>query len=131
MPLHPGLYAKLFAEKVRHHNTRVWLVNTGWTGGPYGKGKRISLATTRAIVDAILTDALENVEMVKEPHFGLSIPTTCPDVPKEILNPREAWRNPEAYDAMAAELTRDFDTNFAQYADEVDPHILAVQPTIG
>lgn len=131
MPLHPGLYAKLFAEKIRHHNVNVWLLNTGWTGGAYGEGQRISLDTTRAVVRAVLSGALDHVEMVKEPYFGLNVPTQCPDVPAEILNPRSAWRSPDAYDVMAKELTRDFDENFAQYSNEVDPHLLAVQPTVG
>lgn len=124
MPLHPGHYARLFAEQVRTHGVHVWLVNTGWMAGSYGKGHRIPLQQTRALLHAILNDELNEIETKQEPFFGLHIPVMCPGVETRLLNPREAWADPNDYDTMAAELVKDFDNNYAQYVDSVDPHIL-------
>ncbi len=129
MPLHPGEYAQLLGDKIKKHQANVWLVNTGWTGGPYGEGQRIKLSYTRAMVHAILDGSLQQIETQTEPYFGLHIPTHCPDVPDEILNPRNTWDNPQAYDERANDLTRRFSANFAQYENEVDPQTLVAQPS--
>ncbi len=128
MPLHPTVYAKLLAEKIKRHNVKVWLVNTGWTGGPYGVGERMKLKYTRRMVNAALNGELDGVEFVEEPFFGLMIPTTVPDVPDELLNPRNTWADPEAYDAKARELAEMFRKNFENFADQADPEILSGGP---
>ena len=125
MPLHPGEYAHLFSERIKAHQVNIWLVNTGWTGGSYSNGQRIPLSETRAMLRAILNDELNTVETFTEPFFGLHIPVTCPGVDAKLVKPRETWANPDAYDKMAQELVNDFDNNFAQYIDTVDPHSLS------
>ena len=112
LPLPPRVYAEMLGEKIDRHQASVWLVNTGWTGGPYGVGSRMSLAHTRAIVDAALAGQLDCVEFETEPVFGLSIPTSCPGVPSEVLNPRKTWPDASAYDAKAKELLAMFQANF-------------------
>ena len=104
LPLQPIVYARLLADRVRRHGTRVWLLNTGWTGGPYGEGHRISIPHTRAMVRAVLTGALEGVAHRQDPVFNLSVPMECPDVPSELLDPRQTWADPSAYDRKAREL---------------------------
>lgn len=131
MPLHPGQYARLFAEKIKQHDVKVWLVNTGWVGGPYGTGKPISIAYTRAILNAIVKGQLNDVETRSEAYFGLHVPVECPGVPTEMLHPMDAWKDKDDYAMMARELARDFDEHFAQYADDVDPNMIATQPTMG
>jgi phosphoenolpyruvate carboxykinase (ATP) len=101
---HPLKYAPLLADKLQHHQAAAWLVNTGWTGGSYGSGSRIRLAYTRAIIDAIHSGQLAKAPTVTEPIFGLAIPTACPGVPADILNPRNTWTKPAAYDAKAIHL---------------------------
>jgi phosphoenolpyruvate carboxykinase (ATP) len=109
---HPNKYAELLAEKVRRHNAAVWLVNTGWTGGPAGVGQRIKLPHTRAIVDAIHTGALRNSSTATDPIFGLHVVSDCPHVPAEILQPRQTWADPAAYDATAQKLSASFHKNY-------------------
>lgn len=104
MPLPVKTYAKLLGEKIKKHNVDVWLVNTGWSGGPYGIGTRMNLGITRAIIKAALDGTLKKIETKKEPNFGLSIPVSCPDVPSEILIPRNTWKDKDAYDKKAEEL---------------------------
>ena len=104
MPLHPGVYAKLLGEKLQRHGSRVWLVNTGWTGGAYGTGSRMKLAHTRRMVSAALAGELDSVETVEDPIFGLHIPVTVEGVPDEVLRPRATWADGEAYDAAAKKL---------------------------
>lgn len=106
MPLHPTQYAALLGEKIRAHNTEVWLINTGWTGGGFGVGKRISLTHTRALIRAALTDALDPDVMTYQSHpvFGLAIPISCSAVPVTLLNPRDTWTDPAAYDQQAAHV---------------------------
>jgi phosphoenolpyruvate carboxykinase (ATP) len=128
MPLHPREYARLLGEKVEKHGADVWLVNTGWTGGPYGVGHRMDLQHTRAMVRAILDGSLAEVETRQEPHFGLHVPVTCCNVPSEVLDPRETWADKDAYDARAKELANRFRENFEQYADEVDEAVIAAGP---
>jgi len=128
MPLHPTIYAELLAEKVRKHGANVWLVNTGWTGGPYGVGSRMSLAHTRAIIHAILDGTLADVETQQESFFGLAIPTSCPGVPDAVLNPIETWDDKSAYEEKARDLASRFVDNFKKYKDRVSEEVLeAVQ----
>ena len=106
---------RCWASGLRQHGAQCWLVNTGWQGGGFGVGKRMSLKHTRAMVNAALDGRLNNVEFVTEPAFGLSIPLSCPDVPAELLNPRNAWKDPRAYDAQAVMLAEKFEKNFAKF----------------
>ena len=129
MPLHPGLYAELLGKKIRRHGVRVWLVNTGWTGGPYGQGTRMRLSYTRAMITAALEGALDKVDYRPHPVFGMSIPASCPGVPAELLNPRDTWPSPTAYDEMAGHLANWFTTNFEKYSREINsPEIKAAAP---
>ncbi len=115
MPLPPKTYAAMLGERLRKHNAQCWLVNTGWTGGAFGVGRRMSLPHTRAMVHAVLDGRLAKVQFVTEPSFGFSIPTSCPDVPQEVLNPRNVWKDPAAYDQQAAMLANKFAENFAKF----------------
>lgn len=128
LPLHPMEYASLLRDKLRHHKARVWLVNTGWTGGPYGIGHRMSLNHTRAIITAILNGTLNDVETFEDSFFGLCIPTAVPDVPTEILDPRNTWGDKDAYDDKAADVARRFKANFEQFADAVGADVVAAGP---
>jgi len=115
LPLPPKVYAELLREKIQTHGSRVWLVNTGWTGGPYGVGSRMKLRYTRAMLKAAFSGELDSVEMATESVFGLSVPTSCPDVPSEVLKPRDTWQDGHAYDHKASELKQMFDANFAKF----------------
>jgi phosphoenolpyruvate carboxykinase (ATP) len=121
LPLAPGLYAEMLGSRLREHNAQCWLVNTGWSGGAFGVGKRMSLKITRSIVDAILNGTLAEADYAVEPAFGLSIPTSCPNVPAEILNPSNMWADKNAYDAQANLLASKFEENFSKFGvpDEV------------
>jgi phosphoenolpyruvate carboxykinase (ATP) len=114
LPLPPKVYADMLGEKIDEHGAAVWLVNTGWTGGPYGVGNRMSLKHTRAIVDAALKGDLNQVTFETDPIFGLEIPTSCPGVPSEVLNPRKTWPNPADYDTQAKKLLSMFEENYRQ-----------------
>jgi phosphoenolpyruvate carboxykinase (ATP) len=109
LPLSPNVYANLLKQKIVQHNPQVWLVNTGWTGGPYGKGERIPLKYTREILHAALGGKLDQVAFSEDPVFGLSIPKECPGVPSQILFPRSTWENPSEYDAKAEQLKKMFE----------------------
>ncbi len=115
LPLPPKHYAAMLKAKLERHKAPVWLVNTGWTGGPYGVGKRMSLTHTRALLRAALTGQLKEVPFEPDPIFGLAIPTRCPDVPTELLRPRDAWADKAAYDAKAKELVARFQAEFKKY----------------
>ncbi|MGA2905709.1 MAG: phosphoenolpyruvate carboxykinase (ATP) [Candidatus Korobacteraceae bacterium] len=115
MPLPPKLYAEMLGSRLREHGAQCWLVNTGWQGGGYGIGKRMSLPYTRAMVNALVEGQLANVEFEVEPAFGLSIPKTCPGVPPELLAPRNPWKDKAAYDKTAAELSARFAKNFEKF----------------
>ena len=115
LPLAPRFYAEMLGERLRKQKAACWLVNTGWSGGKFGVGKRMSLKITRALVNAALDGRLDKVEFATEPAFGLSIPVSCPDVPAEILNPRNAWADKEAYDRTAADLAARFEANFQKF----------------
>ncbi len=128
MPLHPGVYAELLGEKLRKHGSQVWQVNTGWTGGPYGEGKRMKLAYTRRMVSAALNGELDDVATVQEPFFGLSVPQHVPDVPDEVLLPRNTWADKEAYDVQAQKLVEMFQKNFEQFAEYVTDEVKAAGP---
>jgi phosphoenolpyruvate carboxykinase (ATP) len=121
LPLAPHVYAEMLGARLKKHNAACWLVNTGWSGGKYGVGKRMALRITRALVNAALSGLLEKVEFTTEPAFGLSIPVSCPEVPSEILNPRNAWADKQAYDRTAADLAGRFEANFANFdaSDEI------------
>jgi phosphoenolpyruvate carboxykinase (ATP) len=125
---HPNKHAELLEEKMRKHNARVWLVNTGWIGGAHGVGKRISLNLTRAIIDAIYSGALARAKTERDPIFGFDIVTECPGVPGEILRPRESWADKTAYDATAKKLAGLFNKNFETYAAGVSAEVKASGP---
>ena len=115
LPLHPQVYANLLKEKIQRHEVKVWLVNTGWTGGPYGVGSRMKLRYTRAMLKAAFAGMLDEVPYEIDPVFGLHIPTSCPEVPTEVLKPRDTWSDPELYDVRAAELKALFEANYQLY----------------
>jgi len=115
LPLAPHVYAEMLGKRLVEHRAGCWLVNTGWSGGAFGVGKRMSLKHTRALVNAALDGHLDDVEFVKEPAFGLHIPVSCPEVPAEILNPRNGWTDKTAYDRQAAELASRFQANFKKF----------------
>lgn len=115
LPLRPGEYANLLRERIEKHNVRCYLLNTGWSGGQYGVGSRININYTRAMVRAVISGVLDNAEMMTDPIFGLHSPTTCPDVPSEILIPRNSWADKEAYAEMARNLAGRFKKNFQQF----------------
>jgi phosphoenolpyruvate carboxykinase (ATP) len=120
LPLRPIEYANLLRERIEKHNVRCFLVNTGWTGGPYGVGERININYTRAMVSAALNGSLNNVETYTDPVFGLRIPISCPGVPGELLLPRNTWSDKDAYDRDAVGLASDFKKNFQQFVQVSD-----------
>lgn len=128
LPLHPTVYAELLAKKLREHETSVWLINTGWTGGPYGEGKRMRIDHTRALLNAALEQKLGEVNYRIDPVFGFEVPETCPGVPAEILTPKNTWRDPGAYDKKAKHLAGLFVNNFEQFADRASEEILSAAP---
>ncbi len=128
LPLHPTTYAKMLGEKIAKHKVNVWLVNTGWTGGPFGVGSRMKLPYTRAMITAALEGQLSGVEYETDPVFGLAIPTSVPNVPSEVLNPRNTWADKAAYDKQAAHLAKLFLENFTKYQDFATPEMKAALP---
>lgn len=130
MPLHPTVYAGMLGEKMRRHDTKVWLVNTGWTGGPYGQGKRISLRYTRSMITAAMQGLLDDVPYTTHEIFGLSYPTEVPGVPSEVLDPKNTWTDPAAYDKQAASLSVAFNRNFQRFADKANQETLEAAPRI-
>jgi phosphoenolpyruvate carboxykinase (ATP) len=128
LPLPPMRYASLFGERLDRHGSQVWLVNTGWTGGPYGTGTRMPIALTRAAVAAILDGSLDDVPMDVDPVFGFTVPRSAPGIPGALLRPRETWPNAGAYDATAARLARDLKENFANFADSAPVAVRAAGP---
>ncbi len=127
---HPARYAELLAAKLQTHGAQTWLVNTGWTGGPYGTGHRMKIAHTRAIIDGIHSGALAASGTIVDPTFGFEIPTHCPGVPEEVLVPKNTWRDPAAYDAMALKLARLFQENFATFEDGASEAIKQAGPKL-
>lgn len=130
LPLHPGKYASMLGERMRKYKVKVWLINTGWTGGPYGTGSRIKLSYTRAMITAALEGKLDKVKYDKHPVFGMDIPASCPGVPSELLYPRDTWKNKEAYDEKTVMLAEKFINNFKKFAEGADPEILAAAPLL-
>ncbi|CAM1353006.1 MULTISPECIES: phosphoenolpyruvate carboxykinase (ATP) [Tenacibaculum] len=128
MPLHPTRYAEMLSKKMQEAGVNVWLINTGWTGGAYGTGSRMKLKYTRAMITEALQGNLENVEFVQHPIFGLSMPTTCENVPDEVLNPKQTWADKDAYDAKAMELANSFRKNFAQFEEMASEEIIKGGP---
>ncbi|MDX1484607.1 MAG: phosphoenolpyruvate carboxykinase [Alphaproteobacteria bacterium] len=123
MPRHPTVYAKLLGERIARHETNCWLVNTGWTGGAYGVGSRMKIAHTRAMLRAALAGKLNDVPMTPDPNFGVLVPADCPDVPKEVLNPKSTWSDKSAYDKTAHDVARMFEENFKAYEPEVSDSV--------
>ncbi|HET8628515.1 MAG TPA: phosphoenolpyruvate carboxykinase (ATP) [Thermomicrobiales bacterium] len=130
LPLPPQTYSAMLGERVTQHGSRCYLVNTGWTGGPYGVGHRMNLDYTRAMVRAALRGDLAEVEHVTDPVFGLSVPTRCPDVPAEILQPRDTWEDKDRYDRQARALARQFHQNFAKFAADVPAAVRDAGPRV-
>lgn len=128
LPLHPTKYAELLGEKMKQHKVNVWLVNTGWTGGPYGVGERMNLPYTRAMVTAALNGELDSVEYEKHEIFGVEMPKSVPNVPSELLNPKNTWSDKAAYDEKAKFLAESFVKNFEQFADFANDEIMAAAP---
>jgi len=128
MMWHPNKYAELLAEKIKKHNAKAWLVNTGWTGGAYGVGSRIKLKYTRAIIDAIHNNDFDNVETVIDPQFGFEIPLTCPSVPTEILIPKNTWEDKVKYDEVKEKLVNLFQANFKAFEASVNAKIVGAGP---
>jgi phosphoenolpyruvate carboxykinase (ATP) len=128
LPLNPNVYARMLGERIASHGARVWLVNTGWTGGPHGVGSRMKIAHTRAMIRAALSGALDAVSYVRHSVFNLEVPTSCPDVPAAVLDPRGTWSDKAAYDAQAAKLAAMFVENFTTFAGDVDAAVVAAGP---
>jgi phosphoenolpyruvate carboxykinase (ATP) len=131
MPLHPTVYSKLLTENIARNGTRVWLMNTGFTGGPYGVGRRMSIQHTRALLNSALDGKLDRVKFSKDSIFGFDVPTDAPGVPASVLTPRETWPDKAAYDEKARHLARLFNENFKQFADQAAPEVLAAAPKAG
>jgi phosphoenolpyruvate carboxykinase (ATP) len=128
MPRHPSVYAEMLGERMDRFNVPVWLVNTGWTGGPYGTGERMNITWTRQMVRAALSGALNDVPTRTDPIFGCEVPVSCPDVPTEVLWARDTWADKDAYDAQAAKLAGMFVENFKQFEGGVSEAIRAAGP---
>jgi phosphoenolpyruvate carboxykinase (ATP) len=130
LPLHPFHYAKMLGEKIKNHETKVWLINTGWTGGSYGTGKRISLKYTRTIINAALNGQLDDVKTETHPVFRFSMPLACDGVPADILNPRNTWADQALYDQKAKHLAEQFSRNFEKYRKGTDRDVSAAGPGV-
>ena len=130
LPLHPTKYAEMLGENMTKNNVNVWLVNTGWTGGAYGTGSRMKLGFTRAMITAALNGQLAEVEFENHPVFGLAMPKSCPEVPTEILSPRNTWEDKAAYDVKANELAKAFVDNFKKFESEANEEIMAAAPKV-
>jgi len=130
LPLHPKVYANLLGKRIREHDTNVWLVNTGWTGGPYGVGRRMPLEFTRSVIRAVYRGDFDDMEMREDPFFGFQVPISCLDVPPNILNPREIWEDRNAYDAAAGDLASQISTHFMRFSEDISPEIHAAGPPL-
>ena len=130
MPLHPTKYAELLGEKIVNHNVNIWLVNTGWSGGGYGEGQRVKLKFTRAMITAALEGKLDDAEYITHPVFGLNMPTEVPGVPAEILDPRNTWKDKEAYDEQADKLAGQFVKNFEKFEEYANDEIMSGAPHV-
>ncbi len=130
LPLNPNVYARQLGERIAANNVRVWLVNTGWTGGPYGTGSRMKIAYTRAMIRAALSGALDTVQYQRHPIFNIDMPTSCPDVPAAVLDPRGTWADGAAYDAQATKLARMFVENFKTFEADVPANVKDAGPRV-
>ena len=130
MALPPSTYAQLLGDRISKHTVDVWLVNTGWSGGPYGVGQRIKLPVTRAIVKAVLDGELKNVERKQDPIFGMQVPASCPEVPSEVLEPRKTWKDTAAYDRKARDLATMFEKNFKEEASDAPAEVREAGPKV-
>ena len=130
LPLHPSRYAEMLGEMIKKHKVKIWLVNTGWSGGPYGIGERIKLKYTRAMINAALAGKLEYVEYNMIKIFNLHVPKECEGVPSEILKPRNTWVNKEKYDLKASQLAGLFNHNFKKYESMVNHEIRSTAPRL-
>jgi phosphoenolpyruvate carboxykinase (ATP) len=128
LPLNPNVYAKMLGEKIAGHKARVWLVNTGWTGGPYGVGSRMRISHTRAMITAALGGHLDKVSYQRHPIFNVDVPTSCPGVPAEVLDPRSTWHDRAAYDGQAQKLAHMFADNFKAFEKDVSPAVKEAGP---
>jgi phosphoenolpyruvate carboxykinase (ATP) len=128
LPLHPSVYAQMLGERIGRHGAKVWLVNTGWTGGPYGTGSRMKLSLTRAMLRAALSGLLEGGKFTRDPVFGLEVPVSVPEVPQDVLSPRGTWADPKAYDVQARKLATMFRENFEQYRSQVPDAVAKAGP---
>ena len=128
MPMDPSVYANMLGEKIEKYNTKVYLVNTGWSGGPYGVGSRMKLKYTRAMITAALNGTFDNVEYKHDEIFNLDVPETCPNVPDEIMNPRDTWADKAAYDEQAKKLAKMFQENFAKKYPNMPKNIVEAGP---
>ena len=128
MSRHPTVYGNLLKKRIAAGGVDCWLVNTGWTGGAYGTGRRMPIKITRALLNAALDGSLKNAEFRTDPNFGFQVPVAVAGVDSQILNPRETWADKDAYDATARKLVGQFIDNFAQYEDAVDPGVLESAP---
>ena len=125
---HPMVYAKLLGEKIHKYQSKCWLVNTGWSGGPYGIGQRIKIGYTRKMIDALLSGDLDHVQFQTDPIFGIQFPQSCPEIPQEVLMPRNTWPDPGAYDIQALKLAAMFNRNFEIFSDVAPMKILEAGP---
>ena len=130
MVLHPTVYSTLLGDRIARHQSRVWLVNTGWSGGPYGVGSRMKIGHTRAMIRAALTGRLDAAVYHTDPIFGLDVPTAVPDVPADVLEPRGTWKDPAAYDEQARKLARMFTENFRAFEADAAPEVKAAGPRV-
>ena len=128
LPMHPSVYARILGEKLRRHGSQVWLINTGWTGGGFGTGKRMDLPHTRAMIRAALDGSLDGTPTRTDPVFGLAVPLDVQGVPREVLTPRTTWTDPGAYDRAAARLAAMFRENFSSFADASPEEVRAAGP---
>jgi phosphoenolpyruvate carboxykinase (ATP) len=130
LPLAPGFYARMLGERIARYQARVWLVNTGWSGGPYGVGCRMKIAHTRAMIRAALSGALDKVGYDRDPVFNIDVPTSCPDVPADVLTPKSTWADPSEYDAQAATLAKMFADNFKSFESGVAADVKSAGPRV-
>lgn len=130
LPRHPSVYGALLRDLIARHKAQCWLVNTGWTGGPYGQGQRMPIAATRALLDAALSGSLDKVPMRKDPHFGFEVPLTVQGIDAKLLSPRDTWADKAAYDAQAHRLVQMFIKNFAKFEDYVGDDVRASAPAM-
>jgi phosphoenolpyruvate carboxykinase (ATP) len=127
---HPAFYADLLKRKIERYSVHCWLINTGWVGGPYGVGKRISIRHTRALLSAVLNGELLDVDYYTDPLFGFQVPKTCPDVPEDVLYPADAWPNEEEYWKKYRQLVARYIDNFKKFASDCPPEVAEAGPKL-